>query len=158
MGSPLPGVAGGSEGGSSANIPDKLLLENVWKDTFWCYYCCCEGCGFGDVKDPFCAAEYKELCCRGSCSTTDIMADDGLCNSLEVCLCCVQFCSFPCYEEQSCCKCCNMQLVEKSPMLHSAKFNEDLFHPEIVPETFWCYHCCSAESVSLSLVISCSMD
>mmetsp|Transcript_43830 Transcript_43830/g.115915 ORF Transcript_43830/g.115915 Transcript_43830/m.115915 type:complete len:206 (-) Transcript_43830:446-1063(-) len=124
---PLPG-----------NEPPALARAKVLNDTQWLIYCCCGGQGIGPVGDPLCASEVKQLCIRGSSSTTDISGEDGLCNQVEVCLCITQQCQFPPVEDAPVCACCNKKCGGSKG---STKWKADLFDKsKIMDDTFWMYY------------------
>lgn len=64
-------------------------------NTFWCWYCCCSGSGFGGVGDPLIKGQSKMLCCRQNCETDDICGTEGTtescCYSYRKCLCLLDY-------------------------------------------------------------------
>jgi hypothetical protein len=124
---PLPGTE-----------PPELSRAKVLNDTKWLVYCCCGGQGLGPFGDPLVAAETKQMCIRSSASTTNIMDEDGLCNSVEVCLCIQQQMQFPPLEVAPACAICNKKF---GGPLGSTKWKANLFEQsKIMDETFWLYY------------------
>mmetsp|Transcript_37381 Transcript_37381/g.81400 ORF Transcript_37381/g.81400 Transcript_37381/m.81400 type:complete len:207 (-) Transcript_37381:380-1000(-) len=124
---PLPGTE-----------PPELARSKVINDTKWLIYCCCGGQGIGPFADPLVAAEVKQLCIRGSSSTTNIMDDDGLCNSVQVCLCIQQQMQIPPLENAPACAICNKKF---GGSMGSTKWKATLFdQSKIMDETFWLYY------------------
>mmetsp|Transcript_3771 Transcript_3771/g.5190 ORF Transcript_3771/g.5190 Transcript_3771/m.5190 type:complete len:217 (-) Transcript_3771:379-1029(-) len=129
---PLPGTSGGDANGA-------LSKSKVINDTKWIVYCCCEGWGLGPFADPLIAAEAKQLCLRSSVSTTDIMADDGLCHQVQVCFCITQHCSMPPAADAPACALCNMKF---GGPLGQTKFPDGIFEKsKIMDDTFWIHYC-----------------
>lgn len=64
----------------------KLKRDDIIDKTFWFYYCCYEGTGFGRFSDPLCGMESKNLCMHTSCiSNQPVMSEtEGLCSCVEV--------------------------------------------------------------------------
>lgn len=125
---PLPG---GSE------VPE-LERSKIMKETTWLLYCCCEGCGYGAGKGPLVAAESKQLCLRSSVSTTEVMGDDGLCNSVEILLCMTEQFQLPPLEEAPLCACFNKKC---GGSLGSTKWKDGLLEKsKIMDDTFWVYY------------------
>jgi len=130
---PLPGTTGGDGGGA-------LSKAKVLNETKWLLYCCCEGFGLGPVSDPLVAAEAKELCIRSAVTTTDIMAEDGLCNQTTVFFCLTQHMNIPPQEGAPTCACFNKRC---GPHIGSAQWKSGGLFDEfkILGDTFWIYFC-----------------
>lgn len=125
---PLPGTE-----------PPELSRAKVLNDTTWLVYCCCGGQGLGPWKDPLVAAETKELCIRSSCTTTKVSDEDGLCNSVEVCLCIRQQMQIPPMEGAPACAILNKKFGSFNG---TTKWKANLFdQSKIMDETFWVYYC-----------------
>mmetsp|Transcript_20369 Transcript_20369/g.53808 ORF Transcript_20369/g.53808 Transcript_20369/m.53808 type:complete len:215 (+) Transcript_20369:84-728(+) len=121
--------------------PGALNKAKIMNETAWMVYCCCEGWGCGPFADPLIASEVKELCLRSSTSTTDISAEDGLCNYTEVCLCFTSHCSLPPVKGAPMFACCNQKCCGSCG---SVAFNTTggLFEEsQVMEETFWVTYC-----------------
>jgi len=124
---PLPGTEGGP-----------LSRAKIINETKWLTYCICQGCGLGPVADPLVGAEAKELCLRSSVSTTDVMAEDGLCGGVNVVFCCTQQFQLPPLEGAPVCACFNKKF---GGSMGSTKWKEGLFEQsKIMDDTFWLYY------------------
>ena len=134
---PLPGTEDGP-----------LNREKVFKETKWIIYCCCEGWGLGPFSDPLIGAEVKELCLRSSVKTTDIMGEDGLCKSQEICLCLTSQCQFPPVKEAPVCACLNMKC---GGSMGSTEFKSEVGFEQskIMNDTFWIqYFLCNGVGIN----------
>jgi len=129
---PLPGQSG-------ADMDGKLSKAKVINDTKWCVYCCCQGWGLGPFSDPLIGGEVKELCCRSSMSTTDIMGKDGLCNEVQVCLCITEQCQLPPVKDAPALACFNKKC---GGSFGSTEFPSGFFEEsKIMKDTFWINYC-----------------
>jgi hypothetical protein len=117
-----------------------LNRDKILDDTFWCVYCCCEGCGLGPVKEPaLCASEMKNLCVHSTCVTADIMADDGLCGCVAVEGAMTSQCQLPPLANAPKCLCCNIPLAPGNP---SGKDPQGIFdYSTIFGGTWWTIYC-----------------
>lgn len=80
--------------------------------------------------------ESKQLCLRSSVQTTDIMADDGLCNQISIMFCITQQCQLPPLENAPVCACFNKKFggsVGKSKLFEKSMFDQG----KIMDDTFW---------------------
>lgn len=124
---PLPGADG-----------DNLARGKIIDETKWCVYCCCGGWGLGPFNDPLVGGEGKQLCIRGSCTTTDLWGTDGLCGVVRVCICFVEQCQFPPLADEKICACCN---VKCGPEIGSTLWNHEIFdRTDLMDGTFWCQY------------------
>jgi len=114
------------------------VRQKIFDDTTWLLYCCCGGWGCGKVGEPLIGAESKTLCCRSSAMTADVMAEDGLCGGVSICLCITEQFQIPPVEEAPTCACFNQKCGGSKG---STKWKADLFEKaKIMDDTFWIYY------------------
>lgn len=71
--------------------------QNVafFQNTFWCYYCCCEGCGCTGFGDPLVKGRGKFFCIQSESETADCFGDEGCIMSASKCCCCAAYMVLP---------------------------------------------------------------
>jgi len=123
---------------SQSTVHANLNRDKILNETWWCYYCLCGGTGLGPVSDPLCAGEEKNLCIRGTCTTTDLMTEEGLCGGLDVFLCMTSQSQIPPMTGSPKCVCFNKKIAPGSTDI---TFKTPLFdYKQIFDDTFWVYY------------------
>lgn len=93
-------------------IHDNLNRDTMFKDGWWLQYCICSGTVLGNVGNPLCGGEYKELCEHGTFECTEV--GNPFCMQYSICLCITEQCQFPKLESSPTCVCCNKKLAGDS--------------------------------------------
>jgi len=116
-----------------------LVRKDIFENTKWCGYCLCQGCGIGDMS-PLVAGDQKELCIRGSFSTTDISGENGFCNQMENCLCITEQCAFPPAKGTPPCMICNKKFGADRGEGSTYAALTELKLEDVMSDTFWIYY------------------
>jgi len=116
----------------------ELDRAKMFNENTWLYYLLCSGCSIGPIS-PLIAADEKNLCIHETCTTVNIGGDDGLCYSIENCLCISEHFSIPPAKGTPPCICFNKWIGatrEAGPASSMGLFDFDVF----MKETFWIYY------------------
>jgi hypothetical protein len=86
----------------------------MFKTGWWIEYCICSGTVIGNIGNPYCGSEGKNLCEHTTCELTEI--GNPFCSVVETQLCFTGQCSFPKLDDSPTCACCNKILAgNKTP-------------------------------------------
>jgi len=118
-----------------SDISENLDRDKMFAEGWFIQYCCCTGTINGNVGNPRCGAEEKQICVHRKLWCTDV--GDPFCSSADSCLCLTRQCSLPPMEGSPTCVCCNKKLAGTvgdgwKPKLFDYEFKFD--------ETFWLYY------------------
>jgi len=92
-----------------SKIHKNLDRDALFADGWWLEYCICGGRVVGDIGNPFCGSEGKQLCQHGTCELTQV--GDPFCMEFKVFLCITEQCQFPKLEGSPTCVCFNKPLA-----------------------------------------------
>ena len=93
--------------------PEQAEQMSFVKDTFWLWYCCCQGIGLTSPMEPsMIKGTSKFFCLRDNCETDDIMGTPGTTDSFayqyQSCCCFSTYCQLlPAMEMTPGIACCN---------------------------------------------------
>lgn len=141
----------GAETHEKVMVDEMELLKKGW----WCFYCCCSGCGCGPLYPSLFDA--KCLCCRQACSTAPCFGLEGCLSCVVSCCCCHSLCQLPPRNETPKCMCCNEMWGD----LHRGQGEQDKVDPfqtfdHIFAEAFMLTYCfCCGFAVSSSQLGEC---
>lgn len=71
-------------------------MKEVYENTFWCMFCCCEGFGLGSCCEPHACIVQRKCCCyEESQNTTECCGEEGCCFGVSKFCCCVSLVALP---------------------------------------------------------------
>jgi hypothetical protein len=118
-----------------SKIAPALDRSKMFSEGWWLVYCLCGGRVCGDVSNPLCGSEKKELCSHETCELTEV--GNPFCSNIETCFCITSQCAFPKLDGSPTCVCFNKKLAGGDTGSWKPQLFDKTFGWE---EQFWIYY------------------